>query len=288
MRSLLFVPADSEKKITKGAASAADGLILDLEDSVAPQNRPAGRELTRSFLAQPRTGKTLIVRINPLATPDALPDLAAVAGGAPDGVMLPKCAGAEEVVRLDHYLTALEAREGLPPGQIKIFPIITETAAAMFTTHSYQGASPRLTALMWGAEDLSADLGASRKRREDGQYDDPYRLARTLTLLAAHAAEVIPMDTVFIDYRDEAGLRAECLEGRQMGFLGKAAIHPAQIAIINEAYSVTPQEEAWAAQVVAAFAENPGAGVIGMDGVMLDRPHLRQAERLLERAKAQK
>ena len=288
MRSLLFVPGDSEKKMAKGAACAADGLILDLEDSVAPENRAVGRQLTRAFLERSDVPNLRYVRINPLESPDALADLAAVVGGAPDGVMLPKCAGVEQVAQLDHYLSALEAREGLAPGGISILPIITETAAAMFSTHTYQQAGPRLTGLMWGAEDLSADLGASRKRLTDGQYDEPYRLARTLTLLAAHAAGVIPFDTVYVDFRDAAGLEAECLEGRQMGFLGKAAIHPDQVEIINRAYSVTAEEEAWAEKVVRVFAENPGMGVIGLDGVMLDRPHLRQAERLLARAKAQR
>ena len=287
MRSLLFVPADSEKKMAKGAGSAADGLILDLEDSVAPERRPVGRELVRDFLGQTRGSQKLYVRINPLDTADALSDLTAVVGGGPDGVMLPKCGSGQDVARLDHYLSALEVREGLPQGGIRILPIVTEVAGALFHLESYIGCSDRLEGLMWGAEDLSADLGASRNRRPDGRYDDAFRMARTMMLMGARAAGVTPYDTVYIDFRDEAGLEAECLEGRQQGFLGKPAIHPAQVEVINRAFSVTKEEVAWAKRVVAAFAEQPGAGVVGLDGVMLDKPHLRQAETLLQRAEEQ-
>jgi len=280
MRSLLFVPADSERKLARGAESGADALILDLEDSVAPTNRPTARRLACEFLQNSGpAGFRRYVRVNPLASGVALDDLAAVVPGRPDGILLPKCVP-DEVRTLDHYLAALETASGISPGTIRIIAIATETPAAMFALGGYAGVSPRLEGITWGAEDLSACLGGNN-RRADGTYDDVYRLARSLCLLAAGAAAVAPLDTIYTDFRDEAGLRAECVASRRSGFTGKMAIHPAQLAVINETFAVSDAERDWAQQVVAAFAANPDAGTLALDGKMIDRPHLTLARRLL-------
>jgi citrate lyase subunit beta / citryl-CoA lyase len=281
MRSLLFVPGDSERKQAKGRESGADALILDLEDSVAASRRPEARTLTRAFLgAKDRSPKQrCYVRINPLATDVALEDLAAVMPGRPDGIMLPKSTP-EGFQRLGHMLGALEAAFGLTIGSTRIIAIATETPAAMFGLDRYAGLSPRLEALTWGAEDLAAVLGATN-RRPDGAYDDVFRLARSLCLLGASSADVIALDTVFTDFRNEEGLKAECVAARRAGFSGKMAIHPAQVPIINDAFSPSAEEIRWAREVVAAFAANPDAGTIGIAGKMIDRPHLALAKRLL-------
>lgn len=285
MRSLLFVPADSERKLARAPQSGADALILDLEDSVVPANRGLARQRARAFLAENPSGRFLrYVRINPLAGA-ALDDLAAVMPGRPDGVLLPKCLPAD-LRTLDHYLAAFEAAHGLPPGRTRIIAIATETPAAMFALGSYAGVSARLEAITWGAEDLAACIGGDN-RRADGAYDDLYRLARALCLAAAADAGVLAIDTIFTDFRDDAGLRAECAAARRSGFAAKMAIHPAQIAAINEAFSVSHEGLAWARKVVAAFAENPEAGTIALDGRMIDRPHLTLARRLLARHEAQ-
>ncbi len=280
MRSFLFVPADSERKLARGPQAGADALILDLEDSVAPANRPAARALARRFLES--TGAARFqrwVRVNPLATAAALDDLAAVMPGRPDGILLPKCVP-DDVRTLDHYLAALETVAALPLGATRVIAIATETPAAMFATGNYAGVSPRLCGITWGAEDLAACIGGGN-RRADGVYDDVYRLARALCLLAASAAGVEPIDTIYTDFRDEAGLAAECAAAKRSGFTGKMAIHPAQIAVINRAFTAGEDELAWARQVVALFDANPEAGTIALDGRMLDRPHLTLARRLL-------
>jgi citrate lyase subunit beta/citryl-CoA lyase len=285
MRSLLFVPADSERKLDRSRQSGADALILDLEDSVAPANRPAARRLARAFLASTRSvGFRRYVRINPLASGVALDDLVAVVPERPDGVLLPKCV-AEDVRTLDHYLSALEAASGLAPGTTRVVAIATETPAAVLALaeHNgggYTGVSPRLEGITWGAEDLSAALGG-HNRRADGTYDDVYRLARSFCLLVAAAAEAAPIDTIYTDFRDEAGLAAECAAARRSGFTAKMAIHPAQIPVINRAFSVTEEEQIWARKVVAAFGEHPDAGTLALDGKMIDQPHLTLARRLL-------
>lgn len=285
MRSLLFVPADSERKLDRARQSGADALILDLEDSVVPANRPAARSQARAFLASSGSGGfRRYVRINPLAGGAALDDLVAVVPERPDGIVLPKCLP-EDVRILDHYLSALEAASALAPGAIRVIAIATETPAAMLALadHArggYAGVSPRLQGITWGAEDLAAALGG-HNRRLDGIYDDIYRLARSLCLLAAAAAEAAPIDTIYTDFRDEKGLAAECAAARRSGFTAKMAIHPAQIPVINEAFSVTEEELVWARKVVAAFAENPNAGTLALDGRMVDRPHLTLAMRLL-------
>jgi citrate lyase subunit beta / citryl-CoA lyase len=281
LRSLLFVPGDSERKLSRAPQSGADALILDLEDSVVPANRPLARRQTRDFLES--TGSVEFrryVRINPLSSGVALDDLAAVAGGRPDGILLPKC-DPEDLKTLDHYLSALETVSTFPPGGIRVIAIATETPAAIFALGGYRGVSQRLEAITWGAEDLAACLGGNN-RRADGVYDDVYRLARSLCLLGAAAASVIPIDTIYTDFKDEAGLLAECVAARRSGFSAKMAIHPGQVPVINQAFAASQEELAWARKVVRAFAENPEAGTIAIDGKMIDKPHLTLAQRLLD------
>src|SRR6266481_2881061 len=279
MRSLLFVPADSERKLARSKQSGADALILDLEDSVVPANRTTARAQARAFLAEAGdAGFHRYVRINPLASGAALDDLAAVLPGR--GILLPKCLP-EDVRTLDHYLTAFEAAFGLTPGAVRIIAIATETPAAIFALGRYAGVSPRLEGITWGAEDLAACLGGGSNRKLDGSYDDAYRLARALCLLAAADAGVMPIDTIYTDFKDETGLAAECAAARRSGFVAKMAIHPAQLSAINRAFSATEEELAWARQVVAIFAETPDAGTVALDGKMVDRPHLTLARRTL-------
>jgi citrate lyase subunit beta/citryl-CoA lyase len=280
MRSLLFVPADSERKLARGLDSGADALILDLEDSVAAPNRPTARKLAREFLeAHGPEQIRRYVRVNPLASGLALDDLAATVAGRPDGILLPKCTP-EDVRTADHYLSAFEAAAGAPVGNIRIIAIATETPAAVFALGGYCGASARLEAITWGAEDLAACIGGNNRTIE-GDYDGPYQLARSLCLLAASAAEVLAIDTIYTDFKDPDGLKAECAAARRSGFAAKMAIHPAQLAAINEAFSVSAAERDWAEQVLAAFAANPDAGTLALDGKMIDKPHLVLTRRLL-------
>ncbi len=284
LRSMLFVPGDSEKKMAKAAAGAADALILDLEDAVAPERLPFARGLVRAYLERSRgdaTRQQRWVRVNPLSNPESLADLAAVVGGAPDGIVLPKTTSAQDVVRLDHFLTALERRDDVPAGSIRIVPVSTETAVAVLRMEGYVGASPRLAGLTWGAEDLSAAVGASTNRDESGEFAFTYRLARSLCLLTAHACEVQAIDTLTADFRDVARLEREVRAACREGFSGKIAIHPDQVGPINAGF--TPDAEAlrFAQSVVDTFAANPGVGALQLDGKMLDRPHLVQARRVL-------
>ena len=285
MRSLLFVPADSERKLARGPESGADALILDLEDSVVPANRANARILARRLLDSTSSANyQRWVRINPLASGAALDDLAATVPGRPDGILLPKCVP-DDLRTLDHYLSAFETGAALPLGGIRVIAIATETPAAMFALGNYAAVSARLEGITWGAEDLAACIGGNN-RRLDGTYDDVYRLARSLCLLAAAAAGVTPIDTIYTDFRDEAGLAAECAAARRSGFTAKMAIHPAQIPVINRAFTVGDDELAWARKVVALFEANPEAGTIALDGRMIDRPHLTLARRLLGLAPA--
>lgn len=289
MRSFLFVPGDSPKKLDKGMGSGADALLLDLEDSVAPQNKAQARTTTLAFLKEARTAKArprLFVRINALATGLADDDLDAVVAGHPDGILLPKAEGGAAVIHGDAKISAREAVHGLPDGAIDLIAIATETAAALFLAGTYAGASRRLKGLTWGAEDLSVELGAEANRDRDGHFLAPYQLARTLCLAGAAAAHVQAIDTVYVDFRNDAGLRRECEEARRDGFTGKMAIHPAQVAAINQVFTPTADAIKRAEAVIAAFAENPGAGTVGIGGVMYDRPHLERAKQLLARAKA--
>ena len=289
MRSLLFVPADGGKKLDKAMASGADAVIVDLEDSVAAQGKTGARQSAADFvkdaISQTKRPR-LIVRINGLATGLADDDLDAVVPARPDAIMLPKAEGGAGVIHADAKLAVREAMSGLPDGHIKIIAIATETATALFLAGTYRGASARLEGLTWGAEDLSAELGAETNRDPDGRFLDPYRLARALCLAGAAAAQVQAIDTIAADFRDIAALRRETEEARRDGFTGKMAIHPAQVPIINEVFTPTAEAVAKARALVAAFESNPGMGTIGIAGVMYDRPHLERARRLLARAAA--
>jgi citrate lyase subunit beta / citryl-CoA lyase len=286
MRSLLFVPADGGKKLDKAMASGADAVIVDLEDSIAPERKAAARELAAAFLneAAPQAARPrLLVRINGLQTGLADADLDAVVPARPDVIMLPKAEGGAAIIHAAAKLAAREAVAGLPDGAIGIVAIATETAQALFLAGTYRGASPRLTGLTWGAEDLSAELGAEANRDAEGRFLDPYRLARTLCLAGAASAEVAAIDTVFVDFRNDAGLRRECEEARRDGFTAKLAIHPGQVATINDVFTPKPDAIARAQAIVKAFAAAPGAGTVGIGGVMYDRPHLARAMQVLAR-----
>lgn len=286
LRSMLFVPGDSERKLAKGQASGADALVLDLEDAVAAERTAIARSMVCDFLRahSDRSRLQLWVRINPISTPKALPDLAAIVAGAPDGILLPKVDSAADVILADHYLSALETREGVGAGTIGIIAVATETPASMFSLGGYTGCSPRLAGMTWGAEDLPAAVGASTNKDERGELDFTYRLARSLCLLGATAAGIQPIDTVFVNFKDPEGLRKESLAAMRAGFTGKIAIHPDQIGVINEAFTPGAEDIAHAKRVVEAFAK--GVGTVALDGMMLDMPHLKQAQRILSMAAA--
>ena len=280
-RSFLFVPADSEKKLAKARDAGADALILDLEDSVQKNSRENARQLAREFLSD-KGGPEVWVRINPLDSADALDDLRAIVPGAPFGVVLPKSGGARDVNQLSMLIDVLEQESDLPAGETAILPIATERPEALFRLHEYSEASPRLAGLAWGAEDLSAAVGAMTNRDEAGNWLPPYQFARAMSLFAAASAGVPAIDTVYTDYRDLDGLAQYASEARRDGFAGMLAIHPAQIAVINDAFTPTAAEIDRASKIVGLFAAEPDAGVIGMDGEMIDRPHLLQANKILE------
>ena len=288
IRSWLFVPGDSERKLEKGRGNAADALILDLEDSVSDDRQEIAREMVRDYLkANPERGRQqLWVRINPLDTKLSLPDLAAVIPGAPDGIVLPKVYSAADVNTLDNYLDALETREGLELGSTKILCVATETAASLLTFHTYlEGVSDRLVAMTWGGEDLAAALGASDNRNPTtGEYDDPYLMAKSLCLTTSRAIEAQPVGVVYVDFRDLEGLETDCLRDRRAGFIGKIAIHPAQSEVINRAFTPSEDEVAHARRIVEVFEQSPGVGVASLDGKMLDMPHLKQARNVLAMA----
>ncbi len=285
MRSLLFVPGNSEKKLEKGLSSEADVLLIDLEDSVSGERKEVARKIAADFLTANRDRPPrLFVRINDLASGFADEDLAAVMPSMPHGILLPKSNSGKDVTRLSAKLNVHEARAGIAEGSTQILAIITETAIGTLSATSYPDASKRLIGLSWGAEDLSAAIGARTPRDAAGHYTDVFRLARAVTILGASAAEVAAIDTVYINYRDDAGLTCECEEAERDGFTGKLAIHPAQVPIINRAFTPSAEAVEHARKIIDAFGENPSAGVIGIDGQMFDRPHLRRAERLVQRA----
>jgi citrate lyase subunit beta/citryl-CoA lyase len=280
-RSWLFAPGDSERKMEKATASAADIVIFDLEDAVAEREKPKARAMVSAFLkAQPADRSRLWVRINPIHGPNALADLAAVVPGRLGGVMLPKSAGRPDVDLLNNYLSALEVAADIEPGSTKVFVLVTETAEGMFTTGTYAGA-PRMVAMSWGAEDLADAVGASENRNADGSYAFTYELARTLCLLGAAAARVSAIETIYGDFRDEIGLRKRAAQVRRAGYRGMLAIHPAQVDVINDAFTPSAEEIASAQEIVDLFAANPSAGTIGYKGAMLDRPHLARAKAVL-------
>ena len=287
MRSLLFVPADSPKKLDKAMASGADAVIVDLEDSIALDGKARARDSAAAFLktamaATPRP--YILVRVNGLQTGLIDADLDAIAPSKPDAIMLPKAEGGASVVHADAKLAVREAINNFPDGHIKILPLATETAAALFLAGTFAGSSRRLSALTWGAEDLSAELGAQANRDAQGRFLDPYRLARALCLAGAAAARVPAIDTVYVDFRNTDGFRRECEDAARDGFTGKLAIHPAQVPIINDVFTPSADALKYAQAVVDAFAATPGAGVVGIGGLMYDRPHLARAEQLLARA----
>ena len=284
-RSLLFVPGDSERKMQKALDTRPDAIILDLEDAVAAERLPLARGMVAAFLTAHANDRTvqLWVRINPISTPLALQDLAAIVRGAPDAILLPKTLSAADVIGLAHMLDVLEYREDIAAGTIRIMPVATETGPGMFALDSYRGATERLVGLTWGAEDIAAVVGATSNRRPDGIYDDLYRLARTLCLLGAKSAGVAAIDTIWSNFRDHEGLRSDAADARRLGFSGKIAIHPDQIAPIHEAFTPTGDEIAYASRVIEVFAAS-GTGTAGLDGKMLDMPHLKQAQNILAMA----
>jgi len=286
MRSLLFVPADGGSKLDKAFASGADAVIVDLEDSIAPERKGEARKLALSFLKN-ATAKAerprILVRINGLDTGMTDADLDAIVPGAPDAVLFPKAEGGASVTHLDAKLTAREAQAGLPEGAIKILAQGVESAAGLFLAGTFLNASPRLIGMTWGPEDLSAELGAEANRDETGELTEPYRFARSLCLYAAAAAKIPAIETVYVDFRNTDGLRRDTEAARRDGFTGRLAIHPAQVPVINAVFTPTPAQIEQAKTVVAAFAAKPGAGAVGIDGKMYDRPHLARAQALLAR-----
>ncbi len=287
MRSLLFLPGDSQRKLEKGLASDADILLVDLEDSVAAGNKATARELAASLIADRAAAHPgrLYVRVNDFASGLLEDDLAAIVPAAPAGIMLPKAVGIADVERLSTMLRVQEAEAGLPDGSLKILPIMTENAPGLFAAATFERGHPRLSGLSWGAEDLSAAIGARAARDASGRYTDVFRLARTMTILAASAADVAAIDTVFVDFRDLDGLRQECEAAERDGFTGKLAIHPDQVAVINAAFTPSADAVAEARAVIDAFAAAGNPGVVGIGGRMYDRPHLRRAERVLARSR---
>jgi len=284
MRSLLFVPGHDARKLAKGLDCGADALIVDLEDSVPDAEKSRARGVCAEFVAANRVRLPLFVRVNALATGLLLDDLAAVVRAQPYGIMLPKSGSGRDVARVDTYLSELEARDGLGAGSLRILPIVTESGAAMFELGSYaREAGPRLCGMMWGGEDLATDIGAS-SNRTDGRYTPPFELARSLCLFGATAAGVPAVDAVFTDFRDVDGLRAEAQAAVTAGFSAKAAIHPGQVQTINEVFTPTDEALRQANAIVAAFAQQPGAGAVNIGGRMFDRPHLTAAQRIIARS----
>ena len=288
MRSLLFVPADSEKKIAKSLSVGADCLILDLEDSVAPARKAQARPMAATFIAATRDQATrpkLYVRINPIDTSEWALDLAGVLASGPDGILLPKARSAADVARLALALDEGEIKAGIPLGRTRIMALVTEVPAAILTLASFLDANPRLDGLTWGAEDLSALMGSTATREPGGGWTSPYKLARDLCLFTAVAANCQPIDTVYVDFKNTAGFAEECRIAARDGFTGKMAIHPDQVAAINAAFTPSVTEIAWAHEIVALFRDNPESGALSLRGQMIDRPHAVRAERILARAK---
>jgi citrate lyase subunit beta/citryl-CoA lyase len=281
MRSWLFAPGDSERKMTKAIEGTADIVLLDLEDAVATENKPLARRIVHDFLKANEAQRGRIwVRVNPLDGPYTLTDLAAIMPAHPGGIMLPKVYGRQDVELLDHYLSAFEAAHGIAGGSTPVIVLVTETAEAMFHTGDYKGA-PRVVALTWGAEDLADSIGASSNRNPDGSYGFTYELARSMCLLGAATAGVTAIETIQGDFRDLDTLKARAEKVRRDGYRGMLAIHPAQVDVINAAFTPTEEEIAEAQAIVDIFAANPGVGAIGYKGGMLDRPYLSRAEHLL-------
>jgi len=283
MRSFLFVPADSERKLAKGAHTAADALIYDLEDSVAPAHKAAARVTLAGWIKGRPADRRTWIRVNEPGSRDLLDDLVAVVPLRPAGIVLPKIKGPEDVRAAGEYLTMAEAIQGLAPGSTRIIAVCTETPAAVLRMGELANcALPRLAGLMWGGEDLSSCLGAQDPRTPAGTWRPVYEHARTQCLLAARALDVAAIDTVFVDVRDAEGCRRSALEARHDGFNGKVAVHPDQVGIINAAFTPTPEEVRRAEEIIKAF--EGGQGTVAFEGKMLDLPHLRNAQRLIAAA----
>jgi citrate lyase subunit beta / citryl-CoA lyase len=282
---MLFVPGDSDRKFAKAAGIGADALILDLEDSVAPSMKIEARAKVAALLDD-RTPRDWLffVRVNPFDTGMTFDDMAAVVKPGLDGLLIPKADGAPDIVRIGEALDRLEAAAGMVIGTVKIAVVATETANAMFNLGSYTPAHPRLVALTWGAEDLAAALGATANKEENGEWTSPYLLARNMCLFAASSAQVAPLDTLYTNFRDPEGLERDCRRARRDGFTGRIAIHPDQIAIINACFSPSAEEIAEAQVIVDAFAAQPDAGTLGINGKMYDIPHLKAAQKTLASA----
>jgi citrate lyase subunit beta/citryl-CoA lyase len=285
MRSLLFVPADGGSKLDKAMASGADAVIIDLEDSIAPDRKHAARQACLDYLksASSKTQRPrLLVRINGLETGHTDADLAAVVPGKPDAILFPKAEGGESLVHVDAKLTAQEAIAGVPEGAIKILAQSVESARGLFLAGTFRDTSARLIGMTWGPEDLSSEVGAEANREADGSLTEPYRLARSMCLFGAAAARVPAIETIHVDFRNLDALRRDTEIAKRDGFTGRLAIHPAQVPVINEVFTPSAAQIEKAKAIVAAFAGKPGAGTVGIDGKMYDRPHLVKAQRLLQ------
>jgi citrate lyase subunit beta / citryl-CoA lyase len=281
MRSLLFVPGDRPERFAKALASGADAVICDLEDAVTPATRPQARLNVADLLRSAERTVPVWVRINPVQTNDALADLAAVAATRPDGIVLPKARDGADLQRLDHWLEALETQHGHPRGTIKVIALITETAQAVLNGATFAAPPARVIGFTWGAEDLAAEVGASANRTTDGEFEFTFRLARASCLLLAAAAGIAAYDTTDIEFRDVAAVERRAQAARRDGFVGKLAIHPAQLAPIHAAFTPTVDEVAWARRVIELMSADGGRGAVALDGRMIDRPHVKQAERIL-------
>lgn len=280
IRSTLFVPADSEKKLAKAASSGADALVLDLEDAVLPDRKPQAREMMQAYVAALPDRSHVWVRVNDMMSGEILKDLAKVVPARPAGILLPKIKGPEDVAAVGHYLDVLEAEHGLPAGHIRIAGIVTETPSAMLRMGELvRQAHPRISHVAWGGEDLSAAMGAGDPRTPEGAWRPMYEYARNQCLLLAHALSVEALDTVYVNFKDPEGLRKSCLQSRYDGFTGRIAIHPDQVAVINEAFTPTEAERVMAQRIIDAFKS--GAGAVSIDGKMYDIPHLKAARRAL-------
>ena len=289
MRSLLFVPADGGSKLDKAFGSGADAIILDLEDSIAPERKKAAREACLEYLnaVRDRAGRPrLLVRINGLETGLTDADLAAIVPGRPDAILFPKAEGGESVVHVDAKLTAQEAITGVPEGATKILAQSVESARGLFLAGTFRDASPRLIGMTWGPEDLSSEVGAEANRESDGNLTEPYRLARSMCLFGAAVAKMPAIETIHVDFRNLDALRRDTELARRDGFTGRLAIHPAQVPVINEVFTPSAEQIEKAKAIVAAFAAKPGAGTVGIGGKMYDRPHLVRAQRLLDSTKS--
>jgi citrate lyase subunit beta/citryl-CoA lyase len=284
MRSMLFVPGDRPERFEKAAESGADAVICDLEDAVQPANRPMARRAVAEHLRKAGRSTPVWVRVNPIDSDDVLPDLCAVVPAKPHGVILPKARSGADLERLDHWLEVLETEHQLPRDSIKVVALVTETAQALLNAASFARPPSRVTGYTWGAEDLAADLGVASNRTAEGEFEHAFRLARAQCLLMAATAGVAAIDTIDIEFRDVAAVERRARVSRRDGFVGKLAIHPAQVAPIHAAFSPSVDEIEWARRVIEALSSAPGQGAVALDGRMIDRPHLKQAERILETA----